>query len=429
MNDIPLSVLIGALVFLIFLAAFFSGSETGLLTLNRYRLRHLVKIKHRGAIHAQALLQRTDRLIGLLLLGNNFANNLATAIATVIGLQLLGDAGAAIAVGVLTIVGMIFAEVAPKTLAALYPERVAFPAAYVLRPLIKLLYPVVWLVSALSNGVLKLLGVSIGVSEKNHLSHEELRTVVNEAGALIPQRHQRMLLSILDLEKITVEDIMVPRNEIVGLDLNDDWEQILTQLTSSQHTRLLVYRDGIDNVVGILHLREALRLMSLSREDFNKEALMEVMKDPYFVPEGTPLNTQLLNFQRQKRRIGLVVNEYGDIQGLVTLEDILEEIVGEFTSDPYATVSDVYPQADGTYLVDGSTNIRDLNRMMHWDLPTDGPKTLNGLILEYLETIPAPGTSLRLAGYPIDIIQTTENAVKMVKVNPVLRIKEEHQEQ
>jgi len=426
MNDIPLGALIGALVFLIFLAAFFSGSETGLLTLNRYRLRHLVKIKHRGAIHAQALLQRTDRLIGLLILGNNFANNLATAVATVIGLQLLGEAGAAVAVGLLTIVGTIFTDVAPKTLGALYSERVAFPAAYVLRPLLKLLYPVVWLVSALSNGVLKLLGVSIGASERNHLSHEELRSVVNEAGALIPQRHQRMLLSILDLEKITVEDIMVPRNEIVGLDLNDDWEQIRTQLTSSQHTRLLVYRDGIDNVVGILHLREALRLMS--REDFNKEALMEVMKDPYFVPEGTPLNTQLLNFQRQKRRIGLVVNEYGDIQGLVTLEDILEEIVGEFTSDPYATVSDVYPQADGTYLVDGSTNIRDLNRMMHWDLPTDGPKTLNGLILEYLETIPAPGTSLRLAGYPIDIIQTTENAVKMVKVNPVLRIKEEQQE-
>ncbi|MBI3343438.1 MAG: HlyC/CorC family transporter [Gammaproteobacteria bacterium] len=427
MNDIPLGVLIGALVFLIFLAAFFAGSETGLLTLNRYRLRHLVKIKHRGAIHAQALLQRTDRLIGLLILGNNFANNLATAVATVIGLQLLGEAGAAIAVGLLTIVGTIFTDVAPKTLGALYSERVAFPAAYVLRPLLKLLYPVVWLVSALSNGVLKLLGVSIGASEKNHLSHEELRTVVNEAGALIPQRHQRMLLSILDLEKITVEDIMVPRNEIVGLDLNDDWEQILAQLTSSQHTRLLVYRDGIDNVVGILHLREALRLMS--REDFNKEALKEVMKDPYFVPEGTPLNTQLLNFQRQKRRIGLVVNEYGDIQGLVTLEDILEEIVGEFTSDPYATVSDVYPQTDGTYLVDGSTNIRDLNRMMHWDLPTDGPKTLNGLILEYLETIPAPGTSLRLAGYPIDIIQTTENAVKMVKINPALRIKEEHEEQ
>lgn len=425
MNDIPLSVLIGALVFLIFLAAFFSGSETGLLTLNRYRLRHFVKIKHRGAIHAQALLQRTDRLIGLLILGNNFANNLATAVATVIGLQLLGEAGAAIAVGVLTIVGTIFTDVAPKTLGALYSERVAFPAAYVLRPLLKLFYPVVWLVSAFSNGVLKLLGVSIGATEKNHLSHEELRTVVNEAGALIPQRHQRMLLSILDLEKITVEDIMVPRNEIVGLDLNDDWEQILAQLTSSQHTRLLVYRDGIDNVVGILHLREALRLMS--RADFNKETLKEIMKDPYFVPEGTPLNTQLLNFQRQKRRIGLVVNEYGDIQGLVTLEDILEEIVGEFTSDPYATVSDVYPQADGTYLVDGSTNIRDLNRMMHWELPTDGPKTLNGLILEYLETIPAPGTSLRLAGYPIDIIQTTENAVKMVKVNPALRIKKEEQ--
>ncbi|MEW6352885.1 MAG: HlyC/CorC family transporter [Pseudomonadota bacterium] len=416
MNDVPLSVMVGALVALIFLAAFFSGSETGLLTLNRYRLRHLAKIKHRGAMYAQALLQRTDRLIGLLILGNNFANNLATAVATVIGLQLMGEAGAAIAVSLLTIIGTIFTDVAPKTLGALYSERVAFPAAYVLRPLIKLLYPVVWLVSFLSNGVLRLFGVSPDEARKENLSTEELRTVVNEAGALIPRRHQKMLLSILDLEKMTVDDIMVPRSEIIGIDLNDEWEQTVAQLTSSQHTRLPVYSDGVENILGILHLRDVVQL--IAREDFTKDTILEVMREPYFIPEGTPLNTQLLNFQRRKERIGLVVDEYGDIQGLVALEDILEEIVGEFTTAPAQSIKDVHPQPDGTYLVDGSANVRDLNRIMHWKLPTDGPKTLNGLILEYLEAIPEPGTSLRLAGYPLEIVQTTANAVKMVKVQP-----------
>ncbi|MDO9372361.1 MAG: HlyC/CorC family transporter [Gammaproteobacteria bacterium] len=414
MNDIPLSALFGALVLLILLAAFFSGSETGLLTLNRYRLRHLVNIKHRGAMHAQALLQRTDRLIGLLILGNNFANNLATAVATIIGLQLLGDVGAAVAVALLTIAGTIFTDVAPKTLGALYSERVAFPAAYVLRPLLKLFYPVVWLVSTLSNGVLRLLGISIEAGERNHLSHEELRTVVNEAGALIPRRHQKMLLSILDLEKVTVEDIMIPRNEIAGIDLNDEWDDIVNQITSSQHTRLVVHRGGVENVIGLLHLRDALHL--LARGEFNKEALVNVTQEPYFVPLGSPLNTQMLNFQRQKQRVGLVVNEYGDIQGLVTLADILEEIVGEFTTDPSASIKEIRRQDDGTYLVDGGVNIRDLNRVLRWQLPTDGPKTLNGLILDYLEAIPEPGTSLCIADYMIEIIQTTANAVKTLKI-------------
>lgn len=414
MNDIPLSALFGALVLLILLAAFFSGSETGLLTLNRYRLRHLVKIKHRGAMHAQALLQHTDRLIGLLILGNNFANNLATAVVTIIGLQLLGDVGAAVAVALLTIAGTIFTDVAPKTLGALYSERVAFPAAYVLRPLLKLFYPVVWLVSTLSNGVLRLLGISIEAGERNHLSHEELRTVVNEAGALIPRRHQKMLLSILDLEKVTVEDIMIPRNEIAGIDLDDEWNDIVNQITSSQHTRLVVHRGGVENVIGLLHLRDALHL--LARGEFNKEALVNVTQEPYFVPLGSPLNTQMLNFQRQKQRIGLVVNEYGDIQGLVTLADILEEIVGEFTTDPSASIKEIRRQDDGTYLVDGGVNIRDLNRVLHWQLPTDGPKTLNGLVLDYLEAIPEPGTSLCIADYMIEIIQTTANAVKTLKI-------------
>lgn len=415
MNDIPLSALFVALALLILLAAFFSGSETGLLTLNRYRLRHLVKIKHRGAMHAQALLQRTDRLIGLLILGNNFANNLATAVATIIGLQLLGDAGAAVAVALLTIVGTIFTDVAPKTLGALYSERVAFPAAYVLRPLLKLFYPVVWLVSTLSNGVLRLLGISIEASEKNHLSYEELRTVVNEAGALIPQRHQKMLLGILDLEKVTVEDVMTPRNEITGIDLDDDWNDIVNQITSCPHTRLVVHRGGIENVIGLLHLRDALRL--LARDALDKESLVSVTQEPYFVPLGSPLNTQMLNFQRQKQRVGLVVNEYGDIQGLVTLEDILEEIVGEFTTGPSAGIKEVRHQGDGAYLVDGSVSIRDLNRLLHWQLPTDGPKTLNGLILDYLEAIPEPGTSLRIGNYLIEIIQTTANAVKTLTIS------------
>lgn len=416
MHDIPIGVLLAALVVLLLLAAFFSGSETGLLTLNRYRLRHLVKVQHRGATLASRLLEHTDRLIGLLLLGNNFVNNLATAIATIIGLRFLGEAGVALAAGVLTLVGLIFAEVAPKTLAALHPERIAFPAAYVLTPLLKVLYPVVWLVNMASNGTLRLFGISAEESQRQHLSYEELRTVVNEAGAMIPRRHQSMLLSILDLEKVTVEDIMVPRAEIAGIDIEDDWEAIVTQLSSSQHSRLPVYREGIENVIGILHVRNALPL--LARRELSKEALLGALREPYFVPEGTPLNTQLLNFQRQKRRIGLVVDEYGDIEGLVTLEDILEEIVGEFTSDPSSAAQDIHPQVDGTYLVDGSANVRDLNRMMSWTLPTTGPKTLNGLILEYLEEIPEPGTSLRLAGYPIEIIQTSANAVKVAKITP-----------
>ncbi len=417
MDNIPISVLLGILVILIILAAFFAGSETGLLTLNRYRLRHLVKIKHRGAMHAQALLQHTDRLIGLLILGNNFANNLATAVATVIGLQLMGEAGAAIAVSLLTIVGTIFTDVAPKTLGALHSERVAFPAAYVLRPLLKLLYPLVWLVSITANAVLRLFGMSPENAQKHQMSNEELRTIVNEAGAMVPRRHQRMLLSILDLEKVTVEDVMVPRSEIIGIDLTDELEQILMQLTNSEHTRLLVYSDGIENILGILHMRDAVQLMA--HGGFTKDSILQIMRDPYFVPEGTPLNTQLLNFQRQKQRIALVVDEYGDIQGLVALEDILEEIVGQFTTDPASNIRDVHPQDDGSYLVDGSATVRDLNRMMHWSLPTDGPKTLNGLIMEYLETIPEPGISLKLAGYPIEIIQTRANAVKIAKISPV----------
>jgi len=418
LSDAPLSVLFGALLVLILLSAFFSGSETGMMSLNRYRLRHLAEKKLRGALRAQRLLERPDRLIGLILIGNNFVNILASSIATVIALRLFGEAGIAIAAGLLTLVILIFAEVAPKTVAALHPERVAFPASAVLMVLQRLLYPLVWAVNMLANGVLRVIGVSAQQAPSHSLSSEELRTVVNEAGALIPRRHQEMLLNILDLEKVTVEDIMVPRNEVVGIDLEDEWEEILEQLVHCQHTRLPVYRDSIDDVMGILHARNVLSLLGTSV--FDKEQLIGLVREPYYIPEGTALHRQLLNFQRSRRRIGLVVDEYGDIQGLVTLEDILEEIIGEFTTDVSALSRDIHPQDDGSLLVDAGVTIRELNRLEDLDLPTDGPKTLNGLVLEYLEDIPEAGTSLKLAGYPIEIVQTTGNAVKTVRILPRL---------
>ncbi len=416
MNEPSLLLLSLSLLLLIFLSAFFSASETAMMRLNRYRLRHLVQAGNRPARRAAQLLERPDRLIGIILLGNNFVNILASSIATIIALRYFGEAWIAAAAGILTFVILIFAELTPKTMAALHPERIAFPAAYLLKPLLVVCYPLVWTINAIANGLLRLVGVTPEDDSVQQLSSEELRTVVNEAGALIPKKHQKMLLNILDLEKVTIEDIMVPRNEIVGIDLNQPEDEIVHILTSCQYTRLPLYYDDIDNVTGILHIRNALPL--IAREAFDKQQLLEIAREPYFVPEGTPLNTQLLNFQRHKRRIGLVVDEYGDIEGLITLEDILEEIVGEFTTDIAETIRDVHPQEDGSFLVEGSANIRVLNRTMHWDLPTTGPKTLNGLITEYLESIPAPATSLRINGYTIEILQTTENAVKTARIIP-----------
>jgi len=412
-------VLIGALFFLIIVSGFFSGSETGLMSLNRYRLRHLADKKHKGALRAQRLLDQPEKLIGLILLGNNFVNILAAAIATVIGLRLLGEAGIAVATGILTFVILIFAEVTPKTIAALHPERFALPSSLILSPLLKLLYPVVWIINQITAGIFKLLGVRSKEGTNLTLSSEELRVVVNEASSMIPQRHQKMLLSILDLEKATIEDIMIPRNEIVGIDINDDWDDIVTQVTESQHTRLPVYEDDIDHVIGLVHLRRTIRLFQ--QQEFSKDDFRDLIRDVYFVPEGVPLNTQLINFQKERRRIGLVVNEYGEIQGLITLEDILEEIIGEFTTDPAASSKDIHLQEDGTYLVDGSANVRELNKLLHWTLPTAGPKTLNGLVIEYLEHIPDPGTSMLLGGYPVEIVQTSQNTVKTVRINPRLK--------
>ncbi|KZN36840.1 membrane protein [Pseudoalteromonas luteoviolacea S2607] len=388
------------------------------MSINRYRLRHLVKENNKSAKRVDKLLKRPDRLIGLILIGNNLVNIAASAVATVIGMRLLGDAGIVVATFALTLVILIFAEVTPKTLAALYPEKVAFPSSVILKVLLKVLFPVVVTVNWITNGMLKLFGVSPEQIEEHSLSKEELKTVVNESSAMLPTNHGSMLTSILDLEQVTVEDIMIPRSEINAIDINDDWKDITRRLTNAQHTRVLLYRDQIDDAVGFIHSRDALRL--LTKEQFDKPSLLRAVREIYFIPEGTSLNTQLLKFQQNKERIGLVVDEYGDIQGLVTLEDILEEVVGDFTTTQTPTPSDeVTIQSDGSVLVDGGANIRDLNKEMGWELPTEGPKTLSGLIVEYLEDIPESQLSLKIANYPMEVLEVKENMIKVVKVFPL----------
>jgi len=421
LNETSLTALFITLAGLILLSAFFSSSETGMMSLNRYRLKHMAQTGHKGAKRVHRLLQRTDQLIGIILIGNNFVNIFASAIATVIAIRIWGDAGIAIATVLLTIVILIFAEVTPKTLAALFPEKIAFPASYVLAPLLKILYPVVWAVNLFTGGILKLLRVSPEDIANDHLSREELRTLVNEAGALIPAKHKDMLVSILDLEKVTVTDIMVPRNEVVGIDLDDDLDSILRLLRNSQHTRLPVFKGDINDIQGILHLRNTTKL--LQKDDLNKNMILQLCTEPYFVPESTPLNTQLINFQKGRRRFGVVVDEYGEVLGLATLEDILEEIVGEFTTDYASTSPDIIPQNNGTYIIDGTASLRVINKSLSWKLPTDGPKTLNGLITETLENIPDSNVCLRVGGHRVEVLQIKDNVVKAVIVHPKKRKK------
>ena len=418
-DDLPPGALISVLLLLLFLSAFFSGSETALMSLNRYQLRHKARQGHRGAQLAENLLKRPDRVLGLILLGNNLVNIMAASMVAIVAMKMGGQPAVWLGSLIMTLIILIFAEAAPKTLAALHPERVAFPAALIYYPLLKITYPLVWLINVCSNGVLFLFGVRQGESELQSLTRDELRTVVREAGSRISSRYQQMLIGILDLEKVTVDDVMVPHNEIVGIDLDDDTSEIEKTIYESQHTRLPVYQDSIDNVIGVLHLR---RLANLSNRSFDKEALKRLLDEPYFVPEGTPLSTQLVQFQRRRLRIALVVDEYGDIQGIVTLEDILEEIVGEFTTDPAENDDDAVRDGADSWLVNGTANIRELNRAQEWELPTDGPKTINGLIVERLETIPTPSTCLKISGYPIEIIASDENRIRTVRVGPRLSV-------
>jgi len=414
-DDVSLATLIGLLITLLVLSAFFSGSETALMSLNRYQLRHKAREGHRGAKLAEQLLQRPDRLIGLILLGNNLVNFSAASLVAIIAMKVGGQPAVALGTLILTLVVLIFSEAAPKTLAATHPERLAFPAAVIYYPLLKITYPIVWLINVASNSVLYLFGVRDSDTNLHALSREELRTIVHEAGGRISNRYRTMLISILDLEKVTVDDVMVPHNEIIGIDLDDDIEEIERIISQSAHTRLPVFRDNIDKVIGILHLR---RLANLAQRSFDQNALIELLEEPYFVPEGTPLSTQLVQFQRRRKRVALVVDEYGDIQGIVTLEDILEEIVGEFTTDPADEDEDVVRETGDTWLVNGAANIREINRSQNWELPTDGPKTNKGLVLELLEIIHAPTTCLNINGYPIEIIEADDNRVRTVRVGP-----------
>jgi Mg2+/Co2+ transporter CorB len=424
LEDISTSSLFIILGVLIFLSAYFSSSETGLMSINRYRLKHLENEGHAGALRVQKLLQRPDRLIGLILIGNNLVNVFASIIAAQICVRMFGDLGVAIAGVALTIILLIFAEVTPKTLAALYPEKISFPSSVILSPLLFVFMPIVVALNWITNGILALFKINPRNANDAPLSQEELRTVVYEAGNMIPKKHQDMLVAILDLGKVSAEDIMVPRSDIMAIDINDEWKDIQKQLVNAQHTRVLLYRGSIDDAVGFVHVRDALRL--LSKDQFNKPSLLRAVRKIYFTPESTPLHTLMYKFQAAKERIGLVVDEYGDIQGLVTLEDILEEIIGDFTTSTLPDHSkEANLQQDGSVLIDGSANIRELNKELEWQFPTEGPKTLNGLILEYLEDIPEANISLRIAGYPIEVLEMKDNMVKTVRVIPEFYRREE----
>ncbi|HHX82621.1 MAG TPA: HlyC/CorC family transporter [Pseudomonadaceae bacterium] len=414
MNHAPLELLFLSLVVLILCSAYFAGSEMALMSLNRYRLRHMVDKKHKGALRASKLLGNPDKLISILLIGNNFVTILASSIATIIAIRLWGDSGVIIASLALTFVILIFAELTPKTVAALHPESIAYPSSLILIGLLKVFHPLVVMINTLSRGLARLLGCEEKPGTTRPLSSDELRRVANESSRMVPRNRQAMLFNVLDLEKITVTDVMVPRNEVVGVDLEDDLDAILDTLANSSHTRLPVFSRDLNNVLGILHIRSAARLMV--QDAPNKAELLQLTRNAYFVPETTPLTTQLVNFQQHKRRIALVVDEYGDVRGIVTLEDILEEIVGNFSPNLSEETPDIHPQSDGSYLIEGSTPIREINRTLQWELPTDGPKTLSGLLTELLESIPDNPVGIRLPQHYVETIQVKDKIIKTVRM-------------
>jgi len=417
LNDAPLGLLFTLLAALILISAFFSSSETSMLSLNRYRLKHLMGSGHKGARRASKLLERPDQLISIILIGNNLVNILASAIATVIAIRLYGDAGIAVATIALTLIVLIFAEITPKTVAALHPEKLAFPFSLILLPLLKLFRPLVWAINSVTNGLLKLMGFSPDSQNDEALSQEELRTIVTESGTMIPSRHRRMLTNILDLEQVTVDDIMVPRSEVFGIDLDDSDETILDHLQSSTHTLLPVWHEDINNIQGILHMRDLSRVLSV--DGLSRDRLKKELKAPYFVPENTPLHTQLRQFQLKKLRLGIIVDEYGDLLGLVTLEDILEEIVGEFTSNLVEDSEEMHTHADGGTVCSGTVHIRELNRHRNWSLPTDGPKTISGLALEALEAFPSGEVAVQIPGYLIQVLAIEGRTLSKVKIIPI----------
>lgn len=424
LDHVSTTTLIVTLIVMVLVSAYFSGSETGMMTLNRYKLRHHAKNGNRAARRVEKLLRRPDRLISLVLIGNNLVNILASSLATIVGIRLYGDTGVAIATGILTFAVLIFAEVLPKTVAALYPQQVAYPSSLLLGPLQVVMMPLVWLLNSITRILMRMVGIRSNISLNAALSKEELRTLVYESRSQMSPRNQDMLLSVLDLEKVSVDDIMVPRNEIVGININDEWKLIVRQLTHSPHGRIVLYRESLDDAVGMLRVREAWRMMT-EKKEFNKENLLRAADEIYYIPEGTALNIQLVKFQHNKKKVGLVVDEYGDIKGLVTIEDILEEIVGDFTTSMSPTLAEeVMPLNDGSVLIEGSASVREINKAFNWHLPEEEARTINGMLLETLEDIPESGIRLQISGYDIDILAVEENMIKKVKIFPHQPIKE-----
>jgi Mg2+/Co2+ transporter CorB len=417
LETLSISTLFGLLAGLLFLSACFSASETAMMAINRYRLRHAAETGHRGAILTLSLLNQTDKLLGVILLGNNLVNIAAATLATIISIRLFGESDVALSLAtlLLTFLILVFSEVTPKVLGASYPERVAYPAAYALTPMLKLAYPVVWFVNLFVQAILRLLRIK--PPEPGHgsrLGLEELRTIVLESSGVLPREHHRILVNLLELEDITVDDVMTPRNQIEAIDIEDDPERLRQQISTSHHTRLVVHAGSADNLLGVLHVRRVLH--ALTGEELDPDTLKENLEEPYFVPAGTPLFTQLRNFQSSRRRLALVVDEYGELQGLVTLEDLLEEMVGEFTTQAPSDTGYLRREEDGSWLAEGTVLLRHLNRKLGLSLPLDGPKTLNGLLLEQFEDIPEAGVSLKLGDVPVEIVQTQDRAVKMARI-------------
>lgn len=412
--------LIIALVVLVVLSGFFSGSETGMVSLNRYRLRHLAKKNHKAAIRVERLLSRPDRILGVILIGNTFANVLASAIATVLAVRWAGELGAFLATVILTVVLLVFSETAPKTFAVMQPERVAYPASLILQWLLRIFYPVVWLINMLANGVLRLFHVPLHRRSVEPLNSDELRSVVNEASGKISSSYQEMLLRILDLECETVADVMVPRSEIYGIDVEQPWDKIVERLVNCPHRYAPLYCEHIDQVMGMVSIRHALKRLAAGQLD--KHELMQLSKDIYFIPETAPLNKQLVYFQQQEKYVGMVVDEYGDIQGVISLKDIVEEVVGEFEQGMRQGGEEIQPQSDGSYLLDGGLNLREANRIMGWELPITGPKTLSGLMIEELESMPTSRLCMRISGYPLEVIRLSGKTIQTVRFWPERRV-------
>jgi Mg2+/Co2+ transporter CorB len=423
LDNIPISWQLGILALLLLISGFFSIAETSLMSLNRYRLRHLVKEGHRGAKLASTLLAKTDKLLGVILLCNNFANAASATLVTLITVELFGEGEWVLMIGTLivTFAILVFSEITPKVIAAAYSEKLGIFCSYILYPLLKVLYPAVWFINLFVEGLLKLLRVNINFSDSAQaLTMDELRSIVTDAGHFLPKKHRSILLNLFDLEKIAVDDVMTAHTLVETINFDAPLDDILQQISNSQHTRLPVRQGEQEEIIGILHLRKVMSQLRYHHEsnDLDKETLREVIAEPYFIPSGTPLYTQMQQFQEKQQRVALVVDEYGEFKGLVTLEDILEEMIGDFTTQSPSRLGSYRKEADGSWLVDGSSTLRDLNKKLNLSLPLDGPRTLNGLILEHFEDIPESNTSFKVGTHVLEIVQTQDRIVKSVKIFP-----------